>query len=93
MSKLRKAGLLVMLIGAVIATIYVFAYGYLSVWPGTGTPVTEQGTHDIAYDGQGGAVIAWGSGKSTFSSEKSYVQRVSAEGKLLWGEKGIRLNP
>jgi hypothetical protein len=65
----------------------------VTVWPGTGIPVTEQGTHDIAYDGQGGAIIAWGSGKSMFSSEKSYVQRVSAGGKLLWGEKGIRLTP
>lgn len=65
----------------------------VTVWPGTGTLVTEQGTHDIVYDGQGGAIIAWGSGKSTFSSEKSYVQRVSAEGKLLWGDEGIRLNP
>jgi len=65
----------------------------VTVWPGTGTMVTEQGTHDIVYDGQGGAIIAWGSGKSMFSSEKSYVQRVNAEGKLLWGEKGVRLNP
>jgi hypothetical protein len=62
-----------------------------TVWPGVGTLVTEQGTHDLVYDGHGGAVIAWGSGKSMFSSEKSYVQRVSAEGKLLWGEHGIRL--
>jgi len=65
----------------------------VTVWPDTGTLVTEQGTHDIAYDGQGGVIIAWGSGKSMFSSEKSYVQRVNAEGKLLWGEKGVRLNP
>jgi len=65
----------------------------ITVWLGTGTMVTEQGTHDVAYDGQGGAIIAWGSGKSTFSSEKSYVQRVNAEGKLLWGDEGIRLTP
>lgn len=64
-----------------------------TVWPGVGTLVTEHGTHAIAYDGQGGVIIAWGIGRSTFSSEKSYVQRVSAEGKLLWGEEGIRLNP
>jgi hypothetical protein len=64
----------------------------VTVWSGTGTMVTEQGTHDIAYDEQGGAIVAWGSGKSTFSSEKSYVQRVNVEGKLLWGEKGIRLD-
>jgi len=65
----------------------------ITVWRGTGTMVTEHGTHDIAYDARGGAIIAWGSGKSTFSSEKSYVQRVNAEGKLLWGDEGIRLNP
>jgi len=64
----------------------------ITVWPGTGTMVTEQGTHDIVYDGQGGAIIAWGNGKSTFSSEKSCVQRVSVEGKLLWGDEGIRLD-
>jgi len=63
------------------------------VWPGIGTLVTEHGTHDIACDGQGGAVIAWGIGKSTLSPEKSYVQRIDSNGKLLWGEEGIRLNP
>ena len=64
-----------------------------TVWSGDGTPVTEHGTHDIAYDGQGGAVVAWGSGKSMFRSERSYIQRIDSEGKVLWGEKGIRLNP
>ncbi len=70
----------------------IYATG-ITVCPGIGTLVTEHGTHDIAHDGHGGAIVAWGSGKSMFSSEKSYVQKVSAEGKLLWGEKGIRLNP
>ncbi len=64
-----------------------------TMWPGDGTVVTDHRTHAIAYDGQGGAVIAWGIGKSTFSSEKSYAQRISADGKLLWGEEGIKLNP
>ncbi|MBA7636755.1 hypothetical protein ES703_44383 [subsurface metagenome] len=64
-----------------------------TIWPGDGTGVTEHGTHAISSDGQGGAVIAWGIGKDMFSSKKSYVQRISADGKLLWGDKGIRLNP
>jgi hypothetical protein len=47
----------------------------------------------IAPDGQGGAIVAWGVNKGLFSSEKAYVQRVSADGQLMWGEDGIRLNP
>ncbi|GAI55539.1 unnamed protein product, partial [marine sediment metagenome] len=64
-----------------------------TTWPDDGTGVTEYGSHAISSDGQGGAVIAWGSGKSMFKSERSYVQRIDSEGKLLWGEEGIRLNP
>jgi len=64
-----------------------------TMWPDDGILFTERGTHALAYDGHGGAVIAWGIGKDMFSSEKSYVQRISADGKLLWGDKGIRLNP
>jgi len=67
--------------------------GGRTMWRGDGIKFADGDTHDLAYDGQGGAITAWGIGKSTFSLEKSYVQRVSAEGKLLWGEKGIRLNP
>jgi len=65
--------------------------GGRTMWRGDGIKFADGDTHDLAYDGQGGAITAWGIGKSTFSLEKSYVQRVSAEGKLLWGEKGIRL--
>ena len=65
-----------------------------TVWPGTGISVTDKdATHAMAYDGYGGAVVAWGRGKSIFRSERSYVQRIDPDGKLLWGEKGIRLNP
>ncbi len=65
-----------------------------AVW-GNGIVVTESDhiTHVIAYDGYGGASIAWGSGKSMFKSERSYIQRIDSGGKLLWGEEGIRLNP
>jgi len=64
-----------------------------TMWPDDGILFTERGTHAMAYDGYGGAVIAWGSGKSMFKSERSYVQRIDSGGKLLWGEEGIRLNP
>ena len=64
-----------------------------TVWPGVGIPVTEHGTHTIACEGQGGAIIAWGSGKFMFKSERSYVQRINSDGKILWGGEGIRLNP
>lgn len=64
-----------------------------TMWPGDGILFTDRGTHDLAYEGHGGAIIAWGSGKSIFRSERSYIQRISADGKLLWGEEGIRLNP
>jgi len=63
------------------------------MWPDDGISFKERGTHTLAYDGYGGAVLAWGSGKSMFKSERSYVQRIDSEGKLLWGEEGIRLNP
>jgi hypothetical protein len=66
-----------------------------TAWPENGIPVTEgeyEG-HSIAPDGQGGVIVGWGVGKGMFSSEKAYVQRVSADGRLLWGDDGIRLNP
>jgi hypothetical protein len=37
-------------------------------------------------DGQGGIIAAWGLSKSG-----AYVQRLNADGRLLWGEKGIKL--
>jgi len=64
-----------------------------TTWPDDGILFTERGTHAMAYDGYGGAIIAWGSGKSMFKSERSYVQRIDSNGKPLWGEEGVRLNP
>jgi hypothetical protein len=64
-------------------------------WPENGIRVIDdeyQG-YSIAPDGQGGVIVGWGVGKGLFRSEKAYIQRVNADGKLLWGEEGIRLNP
>jgi len=63
-----------------------------TVWPEDGVQVikgTYQG-YSMASE-QGSVVIGWGVGKGIFSSEKACVQRVSAEGKVLWSN-GIRLN-
>jgi len=64
-----------------------------TIWPDDRILFADRGSYTLDYDGQGGAVIAWGNGKSTFKSERSYGQRIDSEGKLLWGEEGIRLNP
>ncbi|GAH39339.1 unnamed protein product [marine sediment metagenome] len=43
-------------------------------------------------DGEGGAFFAWGSSENVYSIEHSSVQRINAEGELLWGDSGIRLD-
>jgi len=65
-----------------------------TLWPGIGILVTDTDHSSvvISCDGYGGAIVAWGIGKDMFRSEKAYVQRISADGKLLWGDRGIRLN-
>jgi len=45
----------------------------------------------ISRDGTGGYVIAWASGNNIMDRTSSYIQRISPEGKLLWGEDGIKL--
>ncbi len=64
-------------------------------WATNGVLITERGfsSQYISADGQDGVIIAWGVNKGLFSSEKAYLQRISADGKLMWGEDGIRLNP
>jgi hypothetical protein len=64
-----------------------------AVWD-NGLVVTESDhvTHVISSDGQGGAIVAWGSGKSMFKPGRSYVQRIDSNGKLSWGAEGIRLD-
>jgi len=47
----------------------------------------------ISQDSFGGALVAWGIGRNRNHAEKSYVQKIDSGGNLLWGAKGIRLNP
>jgi hypothetical protein len=47
----------------------------------------------ILPDGTGGFVISWASGDNIKDRTSSYIQRISAEGELLWGEDGLKLGP
>ena len=64
-----------------------------TVWPNNGVVVTGSTTtrYFLTSDGQGGVLIAWGIGKGVFNPEKSYLQRVGSNGKLLWSTQGIEL--
>jgi hypothetical protein len=68
--------------------------GGRTLWQQDGLSLTESGFagSDTSPDGRGGAIVGWGVGKGIFSSEKAFVQRVDATGKLLWGKEGIQLN-
>lgn len=46
----------------------------------------------ISKDGYGGFIIAWAAGEHFYRDTSSYIQRISADGEILWGEKGIRLD-
>ena len=62
-----------------------------NVWPNDGVVVTGGTTtrYFLTSDGQGGALVGWGNNNG--SSEKSYLQKVGANGKSLWGAAGIKL--
>jgi len=67
-----------------------------TIWPNDGILVFPDGDcfgHVLSDDGCGGAIVAWGTGKSIWKPKKSHVQRIDAEGNCIWGEEGIRLNP
>jgi hypothetical protein len=61
-----------------------------TVWPGNGIVVTGSDIicYNMSSDGQGGALVSWSAG----ALEKGYIQRVDANGILLWGLEGIRLD-
>ncbi len=62
-----------------------------TVWTNNGIYISAKTItrYFLASDGQGGALIGWGNGNGI--SEKSYIQRVGSDGKLLWGVTGIKL--
>lgn len=45
----------------------------------------------ISQDGHGGVIATWAAGENIHQVTVSYAQRVSPDGKLLWGEDGIKL--
>lgn len=66
-----------------------------AAWPENGVQVIK-GDYDaytLVPDGLGGALVGWGMRRGLFRGERAYVQRISDEGEMLWGRRGIRLNP
>ena len=68
------------------------------IWQDDGVPVATGVKENCNYaaisqDGLGGALITWGTGRDVYTVEKSYLQRIDAEGNPLWGDEGIRLSP
>lgn len=55
---------------------------------------TMTSRHGMSEDGCGGVIVSWLAGKSRRMSRTklSYVQRLDAQGNLVWGEKGVLLS-
>ena len=60
--------------------------GISPYWGGYTTPAR------VSPDGGGGLLVTWAAGKNIRDRTSSYTQRISADGDLLWGEDGVRLN-
>jgi hypothetical protein len=44
-------------------------------------------------DNQGGFIVGWSTGAEAYHPNDSFVQKIDAEGNLMWGEDGIKLKP
>jgi hypothetical protein len=56
-------------------------------WGGYSTPAR------ISPDVNGGFFITWAAGEHIKDKTSSYIQRINGAGEILWGEKGMRLDP
>jgi len=69
------------------------------LWGPDGTTLTLRdfyGLGGVVSDGCGGVLMSWSAVKFTgdeVSEVSYYVQRVDAEGNVVWGDEGILLNP
>lgn len=67
--------------------------GGTTMWQSNGVPVTSapgsQVENAIISDGLGGAIIVWGDGRKEIEDTDIYVQRVNAEGDMLWTADGV----
>jgi hypothetical protein len=48
---------------------------------------------ELCGDNQGGFIIGWSTGWDTYQPNDSFVQKIDAEGNLMWGDDGIKLKP
>ncbi len=55
-------------------------------WAGYSVPAR------ITTDGEGGFFVTWAAGEHIKDRTSSYIQRISNEGEMLWGEDGIKLD-
>ncbi|MBA7686288.1 hypothetical protein ES703_94731 [subsurface metagenome] len=66
------------------------------LWSEEGILIATGACHQpikLCGDSQSGFIIGWGTGKEIYHPDKSYLQKLDSTGNLLWGDKGIRLNP
>jgi len=68
------------------------------LWGPDGTTLTLRDVHRnlVAPDGCGGVLISWSAVEfkgSKASAVSHYIQRVDADGDVVWGDEGILLNP
>lgn len=71
--------------------------GGVALWETNGVLVSDDSWNYcappvISSDGYGGVIVAWLAGAGVHHSSSSYVQRIDADGELLWGDSGIRLD-
>jgi len=78
----------------IYGTHILFSGNISSGWDANGNTIAnasgDQGQHTFWEDGTGGAIMAWCSQPSPAEGD-IYVQRITADGDLLWGADGILL--
>ncbi|UCF78355.1 MAG: hypothetical protein JSW03_09690 [Candidatus Eiseniibacteriota bacterium] len=75
------------------ALALTFPASAIAIWQDSGNPICIAGGWQyapvIAFDGAGGAIIAW---KDERSGTKVYAQRVDADGNELWASCGVKIS-
>lgn len=70
------------------------------LWGGDGILVSNVSAYWASYSiparisqgDSGGFIITWAAGEHIKDTTSSYIQKISAEGEIMWGEDGIRID-
>lgn len=70
------------------------------LWGSTGILVSNVSAYWASYsiparvsqDDSGGFIITWAAGEHIQDATSSYIQKISAEGEIMWGDSGIRID-